>query len=121
MADENDVRTWVDGYLRAWNSNDRADIEALFTEDAEYRTEPYKPPWRGRAAIVKGWLEHRDRPGETRFDWSPVAVTDDVAVLQGTTRYPTGTFSNLWIVRLTPDGRCREFTEFWMEHPLPSG
>jgi hypothetical protein len=120
MADKSDRREpldrWIEGYVRAWNTNDAADIEALFTEDAEYRTEPYNPPWRGRAAIVEGWLAHRDKPGETSFDWEPL-VTGEVAVVQGTTRYPGRTFSNLWVIRLAPDGRCREFGEWWMEHP----
>jgi hypothetical protein len=25
------VQAWIDGYVRAWNSNDPADIRALFT------------------------------------------------------------------------------------------
>jgi hypothetical protein len=51
------------------------------------------------------------------FEWRPVAVTDDVAIVQGTTMYPTETYSNLWVIRLDADGRCREYTEWWMEHP----
>jgi hypothetical protein len=23
-------------------------------------------------------------------------------------------YRNLWTIRLTPDGRCREFTEWWI-------
>jgi predicted ATPase len=53
------------------------------------------------------------------FRWHPVAVTQDVAVVQGETVYRTTsrTYSNLWIIRLDTDGRCTEFTEWWMEHP----
>ena len=117
MVELTSVRAWVDGYVRAWDSNDRADIEALFTEDALYYTEPYAEPWRGHAEIVAGWLAHRDAPGDTSFAWEPVAVTGDVAVLSGTTRYPDRAYSNLWVLRLAGDGRCRQFTEWWMEHP----
>jgi hypothetical protein len=45
-----------------------------------------------------------------------VAVTDDVAVVQGETRYKEGrSYSNLWLIRLDADGRAREFTEYWMD------
>jgi uncharacterized protein (TIGR02246 family) len=120
VTDQDRLASWIDGYVRAWNSNDPADIGALFTEDAEYRTEPYRPPWRGRDRIVKDWLARRDKPGETSFEWRPVAVTDEAAVIEGTTRYPEKTFSNLWVIRLDDDGRCREFTEWWMEQPRPA-
>jgi hypothetical protein len=38
------VHAWIDSYIQAWNSNDPADIRALFTQDAAYHTEPYGPP-----------------------------------------------------------------------------
>jgi uncharacterized protein (TIGR02246 family) len=110
------VTMWVDGYVRAWNSNDPAEIGALFTEDAKYWTAPFRQPHRGRDAIVAWWLENRDEPGETTFTWHPLVVTDEVAVITGTTTYPEQTYSNLWVIRLA--GReCHEFTEWWMEHP----
>ena len=30
---------------------------------------------------------------------------------------PPHTYSNLWVVRLDAEGRCTEFTEWWMRHP----
>jgi len=62
--------------------------------------------------------EEGDKPGETDFQWHPVCVTEDVSIIQGVTTYPDKTFSNLWIIRFAPDGRCREFTEWWMRHDL---
>ncbi|MER6946685.1 nuclear transport factor 2 family protein [Nonomuraea sp. NPDC000554] len=107
---------WIDGYVRAWNSNDPDDIAALFSDDAVYFTEPYSSPWHGREEIVSNWLARKDQPGETTFTWHPVSVADDLSVIQGVTTYPDKTFSNLWVIRFGPDGRCREFTEWWMEH-----
>lgn len=112
------VADWIDGYRRAWESNDPADIRAIFTEDAVYRTEPYAEPWRGQDQIVAGWLEARDEPRDTTFEWEPLAVTAEVALVQGTTVYRAGrSYSNLWVIRFAPDGRAREFTEWWMKHP----
>jgi hypothetical protein len=109
-------RQWIEGYVRAWNSNDPDDIAALFTEDAVYYTEPYSAPWHGRAEIVAKWLGRQDKPGEAAFEWHPVCVTEEVGIIQGVTTYPDKTYSNLWVIRFAPDGRCREFTEWWMRH-----
>jgi len=122
MTDLDRVTTWIDGYVRAWNTNDPADIRALFTEDAEYYTAPFRSPWRGREEVVEGWLERKDEPGETTFEWRPIAVAREVAIIQGTTTYPGEVYSNLWVIGLDDDGRCRQFTEWWMEHPTsPAG
>jgi len=112
-----ELSAWIDGYVRAWNSNDPKDIGVLFAEEASYFPEPYGQPWRGRAQIVENWLERKDEPGEATFTWSPVAVTGDIAVIQGATVYPDQVFSNLWVIRFDGEGRCVEFTEWWMEHP----
>ncbi|MFI7586223.1 nuclear transport factor 2 family protein [Spongisporangium articulatum] len=113
------LTAWIDGYLVAWNTNAADDIRRLFTADAEYRTEPYAAPWVGHEAIVNGWLARPDDPGDTSFEWNRVTVDGDLHVITGTTRYAAEqlTFSNLWLVRLTPEGRCSSFTEYWMEHP----
>ena len=118
------VAAWVEGYLRAWDSNDPAEIAALFREDAAYFTEPYATPKQGRAAIVADWLARRDEPGQTSFRWWPLVVTGQLAVVQGETTdhdQPPRTYSNLWVVRLAGDGRCNRFTEWWMEQPARGG
>jgi uncharacterized protein (TIGR02246 family) len=116
MTDLDALSQWVEGYVRAWNSNDPEDIGRLFTDDASYSTAPYSRPWQGRQQIVEGWLAHRDEPGETTFEWEPIALTDDVAVIKGTSRYPETTYGNLWVIKLARDGRCQEFAEWWMEY-----
>lgn len=120
-AQARQVQAWIDGYVRAWNSNDPADIRALFTQDAAYYTEPYGPPWEGRDEIVRQWLDRKDEPGQAQFNWHPLAVTSEVAVIQGETAYPNEghTYSNLWVIRLDAEGRCTEFREWWMRHPQP--
>ena len=109
---------WVDGYVRAWESNDPAAIGELFTEDARYFTAPFREPWRGRSAIVDGWLSRKDEPGTWTFRSEILAVAGELGVVRGWARYaePPAEYSNLWLVRLAADGRCDEFTEWWMEH-----
>src|SRR5690606_5097142 len=67
MTDSTTITAWMNGYLRAWDSNDPADIAALFTDDGEYLTAPYATPRRGVDAIVAGWIEDEDQPGDYTF------------------------------------------------------
>jgi ketosteroid isomerase-like protein len=118
MVDSNVVSAWVNAYRKAWESNEPDDIRALFTEDAVYRTEPYEDDaWRGHDEIVAGWLDGRDEPGDTEFTWSPLVSEGDIATVTGVTHYDDATYSNLWVIRFTEDGRASEFTEWYMTHP----
>ena len=118
MTDESTVRTWVEGYRRAWESNLADDIRAIFTEDAQYRDGPSTPPWVGHAEIVAGWLDQQDPPGTSTFDWSILAIDGDTAVVRGVTGYPSGpkasVYDNLFVLRFAPDGRVSEFTDWFI-------
>ncbi|GGI43563.1 ketosteroid isomerase-like protein [Agromyces flavus] len=107
---------WVEGYVRAWESNDPDDIAAIFTDDAVYEYSPDDPDaLRGREAIIAGWLDSKDEPGEWTFDWEVLIETDDTVIVQGRTDYPAEKlYDNLWVIRLAPDGRASRFTEWYM-------
>jgi hypothetical protein len=57
------------------------------------------------------------------MEFEPLAVNGDLGVARGVTRYvaadgrPARTFHNIWLVRLTDDGRCSDFVEYFMEEP----
>lgn len=110
------VEEWVGRYVRAWNTNDPDDIRALFTDDAVYYTTPFREPWRGADGIVAGWLDRKDVPGDTEFDFEVTAVDGDLGIVRGKTYYKADDerFVNLWEIRLDGD-RCSSFTEWWME------
>lgn len=112
------IAAWVDSYRRAWESNDPADIRAVFTEDALYRGRPNAEPWAGIESIVAGWLEHQDPPGSTSFEYRVLGADGDLAFVQCVTGYPdgpkAGVYDNLWVVELAGDGRASEFTDWWI-------
>src|ERR671928_955256 len=98
--DREAVDRWIQGYLRAWETNDPSDIGALFSDDGAYYTAPHREPWRGRDGIVEGWLERKDEPGDWSFRYEIVAVCGDLAFVRGWTHYETNPdYSNLWVVR----------------------
>jgi ketosteroid isomerase-like protein len=118
-----DVQGWLDRYVEAWRTYDRASIERLFTEDATYRYRPYPDPEQtvtGSEAIADSWLEEPDDPSAWDAHYEPYAVEDDRAVAVGWSQYrasatePERTYHNAYLLRFAPDGRCREFTEFYM-------
>ncbi len=108
---------WMDGYIAAWASNDPASIAALFTPDAVYDPQTASGPWEGHDEIVEGWLEVGDSPDSWEFEWAPLVETDDLGIITGVTRYldPATTYRNLWVIRFDADGRCRDFTEWYIE------
>lgn len=122
MTDSAAVGEWIDSYLVAWDSNEPADIAALFAPDARYRFHPWDEPVVGPDAITAAWLAGRDEAGDHRFTWRLVAVDGDTAVVQGRTEYTAGpvadrVYENLWILVLPPQGRATAFTEWYMEQP----
>jgi ketosteroid isomerase-like protein len=118
-----DVQDWLDRYVEAWRSNDRANIEGLFTEDAVYGYRPWdsdEKTVRGLDAIVANWLEEPDAPDAWSAQYEPFAVDGDRAVALGWSRYvatpdePERLYHNAYILEFAADGRCRSFHEFYM-------
>jgi len=117
QMDKKTVENWMQAYIRAWNSNEPGDIGSLFTGDALYHTGPFDEPWRGREAIVAGWLDRKDTPGSFNFRYQLLAAEDSLAVVRGWTRYlePPREYSNIWLIRFDDQGFCSEFTEWWVK------
>ena len=108
---------WMDGYIAAWTSNDPAEIAALFTPDAVYDPQTAVGELHGIGEIVDFWLEAGDDEDDWDFEWVPVVETDEVAIVTGATNYvdPAASYRNLFIIRFAPDGRCQDFTEWYIE------
>jgi hypothetical protein len=127
-----DVDRWLRAYVEAWKSYDREQITALFAEDVKYRYHPHDEPVEGREAVVTAWLgdgsapgvSSRDQPGTYDASYRAIAVDRDIAVATGTTSYlasPGGTvekvYDNCFVIRFDGDGRCAEFTEWYVRRP----
>ena len=120
--DRDGFAAWLDRYVDAWRTYDRASIEALFSADATYRYHPEDAPVRGRAAIVADWLASPDDPASWRCRYEPFAVAGDRAVMHGRTEYLAADgesverrFFNVWLCTFDAEGRCRDFMEYYME------
>ena len=125
-----DVDRWLVEYVEAWKSYDREQILALFSEDVTYRYRPYdSEPYQGRDAVADSWTEsgRRDAPGTYDGEYRTVAIDGDLAVAIGHSTYHDGdgsvdqVYDNCYVIRFDADGRCREFTEWFMQRPLGAG
>jgi ketosteroid isomerase-like protein len=124
-VEEKQVSEWLVAYQEAWQSYDPETIGDLFSEDVSYRYHPYDEPVRGRAAIVASWLEDRDAEGTYEGVYEPLVVSGDLAIATGTSTYKDGDetriYDNCFVLRFDDDGRCSEFTEWYMRRPDSSG
>lgn len=126
--DQAAVQQWLDDYVDAWRANDERPIGALFAEDAVYRYQPYadEEAIRGREAIATAWLAEPDPPEAWDAHYHPYAVDGDRAVAVGTTRYfatdgqAERLYHNCFLLRFDAEGRCTEFTEYYMQAPTPT-
>jgi hypothetical protein len=114
------VTGWVDGYVRAWISNDPAEIGALFTDDARYLASPDDDGIVGRDAIVAWWLDNADGPDDATFTFDVIGVDGRRGFVQGVTIYranddqPERTYDNLWVIDLADGDRASAFTEWYL-------
>lgn len=126
-----DVRRWLDRYVAAWASLDPDAVGDLFSADATYRQHPSDAGFVGRDAIVRAWTEptgdagSRDEPGTWDAHYEPFAVDDDRAVVVGWSRYYSDAskatvrdlYDNVFLLEFDAGGRCRMFTESYVERP----
>jgi ketosteroid isomerase-like protein len=120
-----DVDSWLRDYIEAWKSYDRDRILALFADDVECRYEPYSEPVRGAAAVADSWVaeDRVDEPGTYDAAYRAIAVDGEVAVATGSSTYfnPDGSiraiYDNCFLMGFDAEGRCREFTEWYMKRP----
>ncbi|MEO6351384.1 MAG: nuclear transport factor 2 family protein [Candidatus Limnocylindrales bacterium] len=112
---------WLDRYVDAWKTYEPQGIADLWSDNAEYRYHPLDEPVRGRDAIVANWLESKDDPGTYDAKYEVVAVDGDMHVAKGWSRYfengqMSDEFWNVYLCRFDADGRCTEFTEYWIQN-----
>ena len=114
-------KSWLDRYVDARRLLDPTIIGDLFSLDVRYAYDPFGEALVGRAAVVASWLSDPDEPGSWEADYEVLAIDGDAYVAHGRTRYLTDDrsgvdreFANVFVCRFDDDGRCREFTEWYM-------
>ena len=114
-------QSWLDRYIDAWRLLDPVAIGDLFSSDVRYAYDPFEEAVVGRKAVVDSWLADPDERGSWEADYEVLAIDGDAHVAHGRTRYLTDDrsgidreFANVFVCRFDAEGRCREFTEWYM-------
>jgi hypothetical protein len=114
-------KAWLDRYVDAWRLLDPVAIGDLFSQDVRYAYDPFGEAVVGRAAVVASWLADPDEPGSWEADYEALAIDGETCVAHGRTRSRPAAraaldreFANVFVVRFDDEGRCREFTEWYM-------
>jgi ketosteroid isomerase-like protein len=108
---------WIEGYLSAWRAVDPEPVGALFSEDAVYRSHPFRPPRLGREGALQYTREAFAEEGnfDPRFG-VPVCEGAGAAVeywATGSERGIPSTLAGCDILRFDAGGRCRELRDYW--------
>ena len=121
MIDQQSVQKWLNDYVSAWKSYDKAAIGVLFSENANYRYNPYDQPVHGRDAIVANWVDNRDKPNTYSGEYHPLAVNGNSAVTNGHSFYYEADgktlvrqYDNIFVLKFDSAGRCEDFCEWFM-------
>jgi hypothetical protein len=122
------VQAWLDRYSAAWLSYDENEIRSLFGPDVRYRYHPYDSDADavvGVDAVVADWVDPQNRDKEGTYDshYEPYVVEGERAVAVGWSRYYEDAtkaklsreFRNAYLLEFDAEGRCTDFTEFFME------
>jgi ketosteroid isomerase-like protein len=112
-----DANGWIEGYRRAWENADTDLVLTLFTEDANYRSNPFEEPHIGHAGIRAYWDGVTSQQRDARVVMGrPFGDGDRVAVEWWTTMVSEGEEVSLpgcLLLRFAPDGRCSDLREYW--------
>jgi ketosteroid isomerase-like protein len=111
------AQEWLEAYRRAWEEGDPEAAAALFTDDAVYRSHPFRDPHVGREGILAYWAGATATQADVgvRFG-EPVVAGSAVCVEWWATMRDEGAWITLpgcLYLHFAADGRCRELREYW--------
>jgi limonene-1,2-epoxide hydrolase len=108
---------WIRSYAAAWETADEDLIVSLFTDEASYRSSPFREPLRGHDEIGAYWRRAAGGQSETRVRMgSAFGQGARVAVEWWATMVDGGeavTLPGCLLLRFAADGRCADLREYW--------
>ncbi|MGH3013795.1 MAG: nuclear transport factor 2 family protein [Gaiellaceae bacterium] len=115
------AQAWVEEYGRAWREKDADAVVGLFTEDAEYRSSPFRKPSVGSAGIRDYWTRATSTQEDADVSMgTPIVAGDRVVVEWWATMRDQGeeiTLPGCLLLRFASDGRCAALREYWHVEP----
>lgn len=111
------VEEWAERYARAWEEADDNAVGALFTEDATYRSDPFKEPYRGRDGIRRYWREVTATQANVEVAVGRTLAIESRALVEWWTQMDSDgtpvTLPGALILDFDERGLCRALREYW--------
>jgi hypothetical protein len=113
-----ELADWIDCYRRAWEENDADLLVTLFTEDASYRSSPFREPNVGHDAIRAYWARAAGTQRNVEVRTGEPVVEANVAAVEWWTTLEDAedgliTLPGCLLLQFAPDGRCFDLREYW--------
>ena len=116
-----DITSWLEGYGNAWREADADAVAELFTEDAIYRSAPFREPHVGRDGVRRYWREEPMLHEQIDLQFgTPVVSGRRAAVEWWLMVLQDGeavTGPGCLVLRFDERGLCEELREYWDEQP----
>ena len=118
MTTEHDYADWLARYRRAWIERDADAASWLFTEDAIYREQPFRPPFVGRAAIRDYWSTVTASQTSVELRYGRSIVDGHRLAVEWWANLQTNdgplTLAGEFLLLFAESGECRELREYWV-------
>ena len=116
-----DPAAWIEEYGRAWREKDAEAVVRIFTEDAVYRSSPFREPGVGSEGIRAYWTRATATQEGLDLRFGMPIVQGSTVVVEWWAVMREGgdelTLPGTLILRFAADGRCEELREYWHEQP----
>ena len=117
-----DLADWISAYGRAWETRDSDAVVALFTEEATYRSSPFRePPNRGHDGIRAYWEQATGSQDDVEVEMGEPLVDGSLVAVEWWTRMRSEgeevTLVGCLLLRFAADGRCEDLREYWNYEP----
>ncbi len=121
MPTTEQVRAWSEAYRVAWETGDDVAAGALFTEDANYRSNIFEEPHRGRAGVEEYWRTVCAVQSDVKVWMGEPVIDGDRVQVEFWTRMLAGgeplTLPGCLLMRFDDDGLCTDLREYWQTLP----
>lgn len=113
------LKSWLERYGRAWETQDPDAAAALFSPEASYYETPFDAPARGRDGVHAYWTQATRNQIDISFAYEVVsaALHRGIARWQARfTRRSSGAkvrLDGIFLLKFDDEGLCRELREWW--------
>ena len=121
MPTKAQVIAWSEAYRVAWETADSAAVGALFSADANYRSNIFEEPHAGRQGVEDYWTSVTAVQSDVKVWMGSPVIEGERVIVEFWTRMLVGgselTLPGCLLMRFDEDGLCTDLREYWQTLP----